>query len=123
LIVDDFGLRRLSAQQSQDLYELIIERHRHSSFIVTSNGNVDEYVDEWLGLLDDPILGNSALDRLAHSAYQVLIEGPSYRARLPLPGLARSATGYSDEACKPRSPWRANQQAGKSGRARSPATL
>src|SRR6266542_4080378 len=123
LIVDDFGLRRLSAQQSQDLYELIIERHRHSSFIVTSNGNVDEYVDEWLGLLDDPILGNSALDRLAHSAYQVLIDGPSYRARLPLPGLARSATGYSDEACKPRSPWRANQQAGKSGRARSPATL
>src|ERR1051325_11266854 len=48
LIVDDFGLRRLSAQQSQDLYELIIERHRKSSFAFTSNRGVDE----WLGLLD-----------------------------------------------------------------------
>ena len=48
--MDDFGLRRLSAQQSQDLYELIIERHRRSSFAFTS----DRGVDEWLGLFDDP---------------------------------------------------------------------
>ena len=37
-------------------------------------------VDEWLGLFDDPILGNSALDRLAHGAYQIVMEGTSYRA-------------------------------------------
>ena len=78
LVVDDFGLHRLSAQQSNDLYELIIKRHRRSSFILTSNRGVDE----WLGLFDDPILGNSALDRLAHNAHQIVIEGPSYRARL-----------------------------------------
>ncbi|HEY3059877.1 MAG TPA: IS21-like element helper ATPase IstB [Chloroflexota bacterium] len=77
LVVDDFGLQRLSAQQSQDLYELIIERHRRSSFIVTSNRGVDE----WLGLFDDPILANSALDRLANAAHQVVIDGSSYRAR------------------------------------------
>ena len=76
LIVDDFGLHRLTAQQSNDLYELIIERHRRSSFVFTSNRGVDE----WLGLFDDPILGNSALDRLAHGAYQVVMDGPSYRA-------------------------------------------
>ena len=78
LIVDDFGLHRLSAQQSSDLYELIIERHRRASFIVTSN----RAVDEWLGLWDDPILGNSALDRLANGAHQLVLEGPSYRAKL-----------------------------------------
>jgi DNA replication protein DnaC len=78
LILDDFGLHRLSAQQSQDLYELIIERHRKSSFAITSNRGVDE----WLGLFDDPILGNSALDRLANAAHQIVIEGPSYRAKL-----------------------------------------
>jgi DNA replication protein DnaC len=78
LVVDDFGLHRLSAQQSSDLYELIIERHRRSSFVFTSNRSVDE----WLGLFDDPILGNSALDRLAHGAHQVIIEGSSYRAKL-----------------------------------------
>ena len=34
LILDDFGLRRLNAQQSTDLYELIIARHRQSSFAI-----------------------------------------------------------------------------------------
>ncbi len=77
LIIDDLGLHRLSALQSNDLYELIIERHRRSSFAITSNRGVDE----WLGLFDDPILGNSALDRLAHGAYQIVIEGPSYRVK------------------------------------------
>jgi len=76
-VIDDFGLHRLSAQQSADLYELIIERHRRSSIVITSNRGVDE----WLGLFDDPILGNSALDRLAHGAYQIVIEGSSYRAK------------------------------------------
>ena len=32
VILDDFGLRRLTAQQSNDLYELIVERHRRASF-------------------------------------------------------------------------------------------
>jgi len=78
LILDDFGLQKLTAQQSTDLYELIIARHRQSSFVITSN----RAVDEWLGLFDDPILGNSALDRLANASYQIAIEGTSYRERL-----------------------------------------
>ena len=78
LILDDLGLHRLSPQQSADLYELIISRHRVSSFVITSN----RAVEEWLSLFDDPILGNSALDRLANASYQIVIEGQSYRERL-----------------------------------------
>jgi len=78
LILDDFGLQRMTAQQSTDMYELIIARHRRSSFIITSN----RAVDEWLGLFDDAILGNSALDRLANASYQIVIEGSSYREKL-----------------------------------------
>jgi DNA replication protein DnaC len=78
LILDDFGLQKLTPQQSTDLYELIIARHRQSSLVVTSN----RAVEEWLGLFDDPILGNSALDRLANTSYQIIIEGSSYRERL-----------------------------------------
>ena len=78
LILDDLGLHRLTAQQSADLYELILNRHRASSFIITSNRTVEE----WLSLFDDPILGNSALDRLANASYQIVIEGSSYRERL-----------------------------------------
>jgi len=78
LIVDDFGLQKLTAQQSTDLYELIIARHRQSSFAITSN----RAVDEWLGLFADSVLGNSALERLANASYQIVIEGTSYRERL-----------------------------------------
>jgi DNA replication protein DnaC len=77
LILDDFGLRRLNSEQSSDLYELILERHKRSSTIVTSN----RAIEEWIPLFDDPILAQSALDRLAHNAYQVVIEGESYRKR------------------------------------------
>ena len=78
LIIDDLGLHRLTGQQSADLYELIITRHRVSSFVITSN----RAVEEWLSIFDDPILGNSALDRLANASYQIVIEGHSYRERL-----------------------------------------
>jgi hypothetical protein len=57
-------------------------------------------VDEWLGLWDDPILGNSALDRLANGAHQLVIEGPSYRAKLA--PKQRQATAGTTLAPKPR---------------------
>lgn len=77
LILDDFGLRRLDARQSSDFYEVVLERHRRASTIVTSN----RAIEEWIPLFDDPVLAQSALDRLAHNAYQLVIEGDSYRKR------------------------------------------
>src|SRR5262249_36542605 len=44
--------------------------------IITSN----RAVDEWVALFDDPIVANSALDRFAHRAHQIVMEGPSLRA-------------------------------------------
>ena len=52
-------------------------RQRYPTALVNSIA-----VEEWLGLFDDPILGNSALDRLANASYQIVIEGESYRQRL-----------------------------------------
>jgi DNA replication protein DnaC len=75
LIIDDFALRRLDARQSSDIYEVIIQRHKRASTIFTSNRDVEE----WIPLFDDPILAQSALDRLAHNAHQVVIEGKTYR--------------------------------------------
>ena len=77
-ILDDLGLHRLTGQQSADLYELTISRHRVSSCVITSN----RAVEEWLSFFDDPILGNSALDRLANASYQIVVEGNSYREKL-----------------------------------------
>ena len=78
LILDDFGLRRLDVRQSSDFYEVVLERHRRASTIVTTN----RAIEEWIPLFDDPALAQSALDRLAHNAYQVVLEGESYRKRL-----------------------------------------
>ena len=72
LILDDLGLHRLTGQQSADLYELIVSRHRVSSFVIASN----RAMGEWLSLFDDPIPGNSALDRLANSSYQIVMGVP-----------------------------------------------
>lgn len=77
LVIDDFALRRLDAQQSSDFYEIIIERHKRASTIVTSNRSIEE----WIPLFDDPILAQSALDRLAHNAHQIVVEGESYRMK------------------------------------------
>ena len=72
--------------------ELILNRHRASSFTITSN----RAVDEWLGLFEDPILGNSALDRLANASYQITIEGQSYHERLSPHRALLEAKGVID---------------------------
>jgi DNA replication protein DnaC len=85
LVIDDLGLRKLSLQEAGDFYEIVVERHGRASTIITSN----RHVDEWEVLFDDPILANSALDRLAHNAYQIVIEGESYRNRFQRLGHGR----------------------------------
>ena len=36
---------------------------------------------EWLSMMADPLLAQSAVDRLASTAHELIIEGPSYRQR------------------------------------------
>ena len=40
--LDDFGLQGLGAQQSADLYELIIAQHQQSNFIITNNRTINK---------------------------------------------------------------------------------
>ncbi len=75
LVIDDFGLARLGPEQAHDFYEIISERYERGSTILTSN----RHITEWVTLFDDQILANSTLDRLAHNAHQMEIEGESYR--------------------------------------------
>jgi DNA replication protein DnaC len=77
LIIDDFGLQRLTEEQAGDFYEVVIERYGKASMVITSNRDVNE----WMALFDDTIMANSALDRIAHNAHQLVIEGESYRRK------------------------------------------
>jgi DNA replication protein DnaC len=78
LILDDFAMRELTAQQADDLYELISERTRLGrSMVITSNRSP---VD-WYPLFPNPVVAESLLDRLINSSHQILMNGPSYRPR------------------------------------------
>ena len=77
LILDDFGLRAFSERQGEDLYELISERVRRGSTIVTSN----RPPTEWYALFPNAVLAEGALDRLINASHHVTLEGRSFRPR------------------------------------------
>jgi DNA replication protein DnaC len=86
LILDDFAIDVLDAIESRDLYDLLLERYRTGSIIATSNRGPDE----WLATFADPVRAQSAIDRFTSNAYDLVIDGESYRPRLK-PRLATDA--------------------------------
>lgn len=74
LILDDFGMRELTARQADDLYELISERAGRS-LVLTSNRTPAD----WYPLFPNPVVAESLLDRLINTSHHVLMNGPSYR--------------------------------------------
>lgn len=77
LIVDDFALQPLDATETADFYELTVARHHQASTVITSNRTADE----WLAMMSDPLLAQSAVDRLTSTAHELVVEGDSYRRR------------------------------------------
>lgn len=77
LIIDDFALQPLDATETADFYELVVARHHKTSTVVTSNREPSE----WLGMMSDALLAQSAVDRLTSTAHELVIEGESYRRR------------------------------------------
>src|SRR5215471_7163146 len=74
LILDDFGMRELTAAQADDLYELITERAGRSLILTSNRGRAD-----WYPVFPNPVVAESLLDRLINTSHQVFMNGPSYR--------------------------------------------
>ncbi len=55
----------------------MVERHSKASTTITSNRDPSE----WLALMADQLLAQSAIDRYTSAAYELVIEGESYRDR------------------------------------------
>jgi hypothetical protein len=68
-------MREFSPQQAEDLYELISYSCRAGSLLLTSNRSPQD----WYGLFANPVLAEGALDRLLGRAYQLVLQGRSYR--------------------------------------------
>ena len=75
LILDDFAMREFTSQQADDLYELIGERSRAGSMILTSN----RAPQDWYPLFPNPVLAEGALDRLLGRAHHLVLQGRSFR--------------------------------------------
>jgi DNA replication protein DnaC len=77
LIIDDLCLQPLDATETADFYELCVEKHRKTTIVITSNRDPNE----WLSMMADPLLAQSAVDRLTSTAHELVVEGESYRQR------------------------------------------
>ena len=77
IVLDDWGLAKLTAEQRRDLLELLDDRHGNRSTIVTSQLPVDH----WHETIGDPTLADAILDRLIHNAYRINLKGESMRKR------------------------------------------
>ena len=77
IILDDWGLAPLNAEQRRDLLDILDDRHATRSTIVTSQLPVKQ----WHDIIGDPTLADAILDRLVHNAYTLNLKGESMRKK------------------------------------------
>lgn len=78
LILDDWGLAPLNAQQRSDLLEIIDARYDFKSTMITSQLPVAN----WYEMIGESTHADAILDRLVHSAIKIELQGESMRKRL-----------------------------------------
>lgn len=75
LILDDFGMRKLTATEAQDLCEILEERSNGKSSVFTTQLPLAH----WAEVIADPVIADAIRDRLEHAALTLHVTGESYR--------------------------------------------
>ncbi len=78
LILDDWGIEPLNAQQRSDLLELIDARYDSKSTMITSQLPVNN----WYEMIGESTHADAILDRLVHGAIKIELKGESMRKKL-----------------------------------------
>lgn len=89
LIIDDLGIACVTAKQYRDLLEVLDDRHGQGATLITSQLPAEE----WHQIIGDATVADAIMDRLAHNAYRIALEGESVRK---LKGRARTIDNPSD---------------------------
>jgi DNA replication protein DnaC len=76
LILDDWMMLKLTAEQRRDLMEVIDDRHGRGSTVIATQIPADR----WHEQIGDPTYGDAILDRLFHNAYRLELRGKSMRS-------------------------------------------
>ncbi len=77
LILDDWGMEPLGAEQRHDLLEIVEERYGRGATLITSQIPVDR----WHDLIGDPTMAHAILDRIVHNAPRIQLRGESLRRK------------------------------------------
>ena len=88
LILDDWGITPLTAEQRRDLLEIVDDRHGRASTVITSQLPVAH----WHEHIGNPTIADAVLDRLVHTAHRIELKGESLRK------LRATKTARLDEA-------------------------
>lgn len=75
LILDDWGIHKITAAQRQDLMEVIEDRHGRRSTLITSQLPTEH----WHEYIGDATLADAILDRLLHGSHRINLRGESMR--------------------------------------------
>jgi DNA replication protein DnaC len=75
LILDDFGLEKLAAENRRDLFEIMERRYDRGSTLIASQFEVDL----WHDIIGDPTLADAILDRFVHNSYAIKLKGETMR--------------------------------------------
>jgi DNA replication protein DnaC len=75
VILDDIGMRKMTATEAQDLCELLEERSIDRSTLFTTQLPLSH----WAEVIGDPVIADAVRDRLEHAALTLNITGESYR--------------------------------------------
>lgn len=78
LVLDDWGIENFSPQGQHDIFELIDARVGPRSTIITSQFPIDS----WHDALDNKIVADAILDRVAHSSHSIKLKGESLRKKV-----------------------------------------
>ena len=77
LIIDDFGIQPLDAQNRSVLMEIIEDRHGKSSTIITSQIPISK----WHEIIGEQTIADAILDRIVHDAHRIEMKGDSLRKK------------------------------------------
>jgi DNA replication protein DnaC len=80
LILDDFGIQPLDAQNRSALMEIIEDRHAKASIIITAQVPVNK----WHEIIGETTIADAILDRVVHGAHRIELFGESMRKKKTL---------------------------------------
>lgn len=75
LIMDDFGLKKLTTSEAHDFSEILKERGTEKSTLITTQLPLNL----WKEVIPDSVIADTIIDRLIHTAIKLALTGESYR--------------------------------------------